>query len=60
MLLCSQANPFLVEANEPLKGEGLKKEIFLEIETIETVIRIGLYIINPDFPDRDSFRRSRG
>ena len=25
----------------------LKKEIFIEIETVETVIRIGLYIINP-------------
>ena len=25
----------------------LKKEIFLESETVETVIRIGLYIINP-------------
>ena len=25
----------------------LKKEIFIEIETVETVIRIGLCIINP-------------
>ena len=24
-----------------------KKELFLEIETVETVIRIGLYIVNP-------------
>ncbi len=38
----------------------LKKEIFLEIETVETVIRIGLYIINPRLLQKESLLGKSG